>query len=230
MLDIQQRVSHLECESNASTGSDTPQAAALNALEGRQSKRNSKLMPPETTRWWQACQNFARNSETPFSATEFLKTPRPYSGIDWKYGPQPDTPPESPPKVDELPDLTPTSEDGDSDVITPQKNDFDFQLDEAARSTPKINHTELESDIKEHTVEVNRKKMPAPPVLQPPPVVKQIEGKEEEDSIEAVSPVAVHNPHRYYKGVKSLATYKALMKHRTTEKGMISRQMAYGKY
>jgi hypothetical protein len=218
MLDIQHRVSHLEYESSASVGNDTPQAAALNALEGRQSRRNSKLMAPETSHWWQACQNFARNSETPFSATEFLRTPRPYSGIDWKYGPQPDTPPESPPKVDELPGLTPTSEEGDSDVITPRKHDFDFQLGEVAHSTPKIKHADLENDIKEHTVEVDKKKMPAPPVLQPPPGGKPIEA--ERDEIEAVAPVPVDNPHRYYKGVKSLATYKALMKHKTTDKGM----------
>jgi hypothetical protein len=214
LLDVQSRVSHLEHESI----NNDPPLSALRALEGQRSKRNSRLLPPEGQAWWEACQNFARNSEEPMSAKEFLRTPRRFSGFDWKYSHAPSqgshTPPATPPTVDEVPTLTPTSEEeGDhSDVHTPTKHDITIKVDEQ-EATPKT--TDIETDIKEHTVEVDKNNMPPAPVLLPPPVGKPM-------PIIPEAPVAVQtleNPQRYYKGIKSATTYRALMKNNKSEKG-----------
>ncbi|KAF2186686.1 hypothetical protein K469DRAFT_572250 [Zopfia rhizophila CBS 207.26] len=230
MLDIQHRVSHLEHESVASANGDAPQLAALQALEGHGSKRNSRLVPPEGQTWWQACQNFARNSDPPMSAAEFLRTPKRFSGIDWQYGPpsaKPQTPPMTPPDVEELPPLTPTSEDEDSehsDIDTPRaKHDVEINADEVIASTPKEAEVEIQDDIKESFVDVDKKKMPSAPILHPPPGGKPISVNSEE-VITAVptAPVAsIDNPHRYYKGKRSLATYQAVLKHKKTDKEQI---------
>lgn len=222
MLDIQHRVSHLEHESNASVN-DAP-SAALRVLEGHKdaSRRNSRLVPPEGRAWWEACQNFARNAEPPLSATEFLRTPKRFSGIDWQYGvpsAKPNTPPATPPDVDDLPPLTPTSEEDDHYYVpTPYPHDIELDDEEVVASTPKMDESVYEDDIKEHTVEVNKKKLPTPPILQPPPGGKPIPVNKEE-VITAIAPGPVSNTQRYYKGVKSLATYKAVMKHKPSEKG-----------
>ncbi|KAF2119712.1 hypothetical protein BDV96DRAFT_568072 [Lophiotrema nucula] len=211
MLDIQHRVSHLEHESVASISSDAPQQAALQALEGRPSKRNSKLVPPEGATWWQACQNFAKNSETPMSATEFLRTPKRFSGFDWQFGPNASRPHTPPPDVDELPPLTPTSEEGEgeqSDVDTPRAS-----LDNFITSTPRPTDEQLELDIKEHTVEIGKTKLPPAPILLPPPAGKPI------SVTEPVLPIdQFNNSQRYYKGVRSSATFRALLKHKATDK------------
>jgi hypothetical protein len=225
MLDIQSRVSHLEHESVASVSNDEDHLAALQTLEGRKSKRNSRLVPPEGATWWQACQNFARNSDPPMSAAEFLRTPKRFSGIDWHYGPpsaRPRTPPATPPQEADVPPLTPTSEDGDnSDVDTPRiKGDGDLTLDHITASTPRADEVEFEiqDDIKERTVEVDKRKLPVAPVLLPAPVGKPVSVSDGE-VITALEPVDLVNRHRYYKGVKSLATYKAVMRHKATDKG-----------
>lgn len=227
MLDIQHRVSHLEHESDASVVNDEPQAA-LRALEGQPpSLPNIKLLAPEASNWWKACQNFARNSEPPISATEFLRTPQRFSGFDFQWG-KPNTPPDSPPQVEDLPPLTPTSEEGDqTDVDTPIRHDIQVG-EEIAVPSPKIEAPaiELVDDIKEHTVEIDKHKMPRAPLLQPAPVAKVIVADPEETTpgVEAeielkLEPELVGNPHRFYKGVRSLITYKAFMKQKSTDKG-----------
>lgn len=231
MLDIQHRVSHLEHESNASVNGDSPRAA-LQALEGTReaAKRNSKLIPPEGQTWWQACQNFARNSEPPISAAEFLRTPKRFSGLDWQFGvpsPRPNTPPATPPDVDDLPPLTPTSvgsvESEQSYIDTPTRHDI-FLGEEIHASTPRMEEAEVEDEdeIKEHTVEIDKGKMPAPPMLQPAPGGKPVVVKNEQTILametEFMSQFTSH-PQRYYKGIKSLATYKACLRNKGTEKG-----------
>ncbi|PSN65008.1 hypothetical protein BS50DRAFT_49315 [Corynespora cassiicola Philippines] len=217
MLDIQHRVSHLECESNASVNNDAP-LAALKALEGHgtHSKRGSKLLPPESKDWWQACQNFARNSDPPMSAGEFLRTPQRFSGFDWQFNApaaKPDTPPDSPPNVEDIPALTPTSDHENTDVDTP-RGTIDFKSEEMETSTPRIDEIEEPDDIRESMVEVNKRKMPAPPVLQPAP-----SGKPVSISSQDVAPIQdPQDKFRLYKGVKSRMTYKARMKNSKTEK------------
>ena len=60
MLDIQQRVSHLEHEAKESPvkpHNQTPHKAALHALEANSSpqKKSTLVVPPESQFWWQTC-------------------------------------------------------------------------------------------------------------------------------------------------------------------------------
>ncbi|KAF2013891.1 hypothetical protein BU24DRAFT_424923 [Aaosphaeria arxii CBS 175.79] len=216
LLDVQHRVTHLENESVASLHDDEPLISALQRLEGRASKRNSTMVPPpESQSWWQACQNFAHNSDTPMSANEFLKTPVRFSGLGWEYGvpTRPHTPPLSPPEVDDIPALTPTSEHEEhSDDDTPRKlqhKDNDAVVSEVRSATPHITEGNDDYDVKEHTVEVDKRNMPPPPNILPAPAGKSVAAVEDRPAI---------NPHRYFRGVRSLATYKAVMKNRSTDK------------
>ncbi|KAK7186713.1 hypothetical protein DPSP01_001066 [Paraphaeosphaeria sporulosa] len=219
LLNIQDRVSTLEDESNATVNNDAPQLT-LRALEGQDapSKRNSRLLAPEVSSWWQACQTFASNAEPPMSAREFLKTPQRLSGFDFKWE-VPNTPPITPPDVDDVPPLTPTSDEGEhSDLGSPLGQNV-FLGEEITASTPMIagpsNGADI--DIMERTVEFDAKKLPAPPALQPAPSAKPTV-VEQEDVVAAIEPEVVGNPQRYFKGVRSLATYKALLKHKPSEK------------
>jgi hypothetical protein len=227
MLDIQHRVSHLEDSSSYSNAAETPQITALKALEGRQSKRNSRLVPPEGREWWQACQNFARNSEEPISAAEFLRTPKRFSGLDWQYGMPSaelhmDTPPATPPEapgLDDIPLLTPMSEEEHSDLDTPININVDVNLDTniVVVSGPETNQQNIEDDIKEHTVEIDKKKLPTPPTLLPAPAGKPLSIPQQTEVV-TKSMELLENPLRYYKGIKSLSTYRALLKHKVTDK------------
>ncbi|PVH93105.1 hypothetical protein DM02DRAFT_697500 [Periconia macrospinosa] len=232
LLDVQQRVTHLEDESESSVYHDASHSA-LRALEGN--KRGSwlpPLPPPEGLSWWQACQAFARNSEPPISATEFLRTPRPCSAIDWPLAPSPVvekvTPPATPPHVEDLPPLTPTSDSENSNLSTPIRHDINLGQ-EITSPTPKLDL--VDSEIKSIEVEFDKKKLPAPPLLKPAPAAKrpatsstegpepavEVEPTVSDPPLETESKI-VENSMRFYKGVKSLITYKALMKHKATEK------------
>jgi hypothetical protein len=152
------------------------------------------------------------------SAKEFLRTPRRFSGFDWKYGPAPSrgsyTPPATPPTVDEVPPLTPTSEEeGDhADLHTPTKHNIKIQVDEQEVT---LKSTDIEVNIREHTVEVDKKNMPPAPVLLPPPAGKPVSTIPE---VPVAAQVLV-NSERFYKGIKSATTYRALMKNTKSDKG-----------
>jgi hypothetical protein len=220
LLNIQDRVSTLEDESNASAGNDAPQAA-LRVLEGHEapSKRNSNHLAPEVSNWWRACQNFASNAEPPMSAGEFLKTPQFFSGFDFKWE-VPNTPPVTPPDVADIPPLTPASEEGDHSEVGSPIGQTMFSGEEIRASTPGTAGPsgEADVDVVERTVEFDAKKLPAPPALQPAPSAKSAV-VEHEDIVAAIKPELVDNKQRYFKGVRSLATYKALLKHKPSEKG-----------
>ncbi|KAF2644407.1 hypothetical protein P280DRAFT_534834 [Massarina eburnea CBS 473.64] len=234
MLDIQHRVSHLENESEVGGEEDT-NLAALQALEGeKSSQRNSRPVSPESLSWWQACQAFARNSEPPISATEFLRTPKRFSGFnfDWPLGPLQSqhtykscTPLAKPPQIDDLPPLTPTSEEGDnSDLDTPSRHDVSSG-EEIPTSMPKMraadveDEIDIEDEIRGQEVEFDKKKMPASPMIMPPPTRKTVETVQGVgDAVEVGKPAVTGNPQRYYKGVRSLNTYRALLKHKPTER------------
>ncbi|KAF2440089.1 hypothetical protein P171DRAFT_525102 [Karstenula rhodostoma CBS 690.94] len=218
LLNIQNRVSTLEGESNTSANNDAPQAT-LRTLEVQDAppKRNSRLLAPELSSWWQACQTFASNAEPPMSAGEFLKTPHRFSGFDLKWE-VPSTPLVTPPDVDDIPSLTPTSEEGDHSELGSPLGQNVFLGEEISAFTPQIAGPGDEAgvDITGRTVEFDVKRLPAPPALQPAPCAKpSVMGNE--DVVTAIEPELVGNRQRYFKGVRSLATYKALLKHKPSE-------------
>ena len=199
---------------------------------------------------WQACQAFARNSEPPISATEFLRTPNRLSGFEfeWPLGPavqRQATPPITPPQIDELPPLTPASDEGDgsdhSDLDTPTRHDIFVGEEMETASHSLYSDTEISEQITGQEVEFDKTRMPMPPVLMPAPSGKNVTETEEKEAavataepmVQIVTPVESgevlepvveveergENPMRYYKGVKSLSTFEALLKHKSTEKG-----------
>ncbi|KAJ4351991.1 uncharacterized protein N0V89_007337 [Didymosphaeria variabile] len=218
LLNIQNRVSTLEDESIASANKDGPQTT-LRAPEGHDapSKHNSKLLAPEASHWWQACKNFASNAEPPISAREFLKTPQRLSSFDLTWD-APNNPPLAPPDIDDIPPLSPASDKSDdSELVSPiGQNVF---LGELSALGPNIAGPSGEVDVNiiERTVESDMKKFPAPPALQPAPGAKSAV-VENEDLVAAIEPKLVGNSQQYFKGLKSLATYRALLKHKPSEK------------
>jgi hypothetical protein len=220
LLNTQDRVSVLEDKSNAGANDDALQAT-LRVLEGRDAppKRNSSLLTPEVTNWWQACQNFASNPEPPISAGEFLNTPQCFSGFDFTWV-VPNTSPTMPPDAADIPPLTPASEEGDHSELGSPIGQNVFLGEEIRASTPVMARPsdEADVDIMERIVEFHAKRHPAPPPLQPVPVAKPAVVKHE-DMVAAIDPEHVGSPQRYFKGVRSLATYKALLKHKPSDKG-----------
>ena len=224
LLNIQNRVTTLESDSTASSGTSlnehTPHVT-FHVPSGHNAalKRNSNRLAPEAAEWWRTCQNFASNAEPPISAREFLRTPHRFSGFDFKWGTI-DTPPSSPPSVEDLPPLTPTSEHGESSGFGSPLDQNVF-LGEEVASDPRIVGPvdDLEAGIKERTVEFDQRKLPAVPTLQPAPGAKPTLVRSE-TTVSATEPEFVEHSHRFFRGVRSLVTYKALLKQKSSGKGV----------
>ena len=88
MLDIQSRVTQLEQRPTSMTT-----YTEIDNVEHQTGTTHDVKSPanPEGSEWWKACQNFARNSNPPLSAGDFLRTPQPSSAFG------PETPPSTPP-------------------------------------------------------------------------------------------------------------------------------------
>lgn len=237
MLDIQSRLSHLEHPSffNSKVGrpNDSPEVMEV---EHAPIKRDNNITR-ESQAWWESCQNFAQNCDTPFNVNEFLKTPRRLSGFEFNFealNTKPVTPPITP-EMDDIPGLTPASDrDEQSDAGTSE--DFAQILTDARfpTSDPTLRNDEDGSDIVEQIVEFDKIKIPMPPLLQSPP--RSLRSKSASilspgEDITALPnlppppppppPPAAETSQRYYKGIRSLFTYKALLKNKSTEKGRL---------
>ena len=95
MLDVQSRLSLLEQDAPTMVGEIAPEILSpAEDLKPPQRppppppRRVSSLIPPgrESQSWWQACQNFAENCDTPFSAQEFLNTPGQFEDFNFHFG------------------------------------------------------------------------------------------------------------------------------------------------
>lgn len=217
LLNIQNRVSTLE--SGSESGEHESQAASQATLRvpgGRNapSQRDSKLAP-EIADWWQACQTFARNAEPPMSAREFLHTPQRFSGFDFRWE-KPVSPPASPPAVEDLPDLEPTSEGDHSDDDSPTGENVFLGEEMAASIVGSTKDTEV--GIRHRTVEFDARKPPSTPILQPAPGAKPVV-VDVNDTLVATEPEVVDSSHRFFKGIRSLVTYKAHLKQKNSDKG-----------
>lgn len=222
LLNIQNRVSTLEDESTATVNNDAPQLTlCVPEGEDNTSTRNSNLLAPEASSLWQACQTFASNVQPPISAREFLKTPQRFSGFDFKWE-LPETPPFTPPDVYDVPPLTTTSEEGEHSELGSPFGQNVLLGEEISSSTPQVAGPSHEEgvDIVERTVEFDARKLPVPLALQPAPSARATvvdKGR----MVAADEPELVGNSQRYFKGVKSLVTYKALLKQKSSDKGKV---------
>lgn len=95
MLDVQSRLAFIE--QDAPTMVENTTATCLSPTGDLKPPQRSPPPPPESSSslitpgresqsWWQACQNFAENCDTPFSAQEFLKTPSRFDDFDFHFG------------------------------------------------------------------------------------------------------------------------------------------------
>lgn len=99
MLDVQARLSFIEQDAPTMVDeNNAPEilSPVVNDLKPPQRappppppRRASSIIPPgrESQSWWQACQNFAENCDTPFNASEFLTTPGgQFEDFDFHFG------------------------------------------------------------------------------------------------------------------------------------------------
>ncbi|KAL6702790.1 hypothetical protein ACN47E_000926 [Coniothyrium glycines] len=172
MLDMQSRIVHIERLSHLSTSSrHNPNS------RGRPRNPRRCSLTLESQAWWEACQNFAHNCDTPFNAAEFLRTPRRFSGFDFDLeaevqGKKHCTTPTAPPELEDVPALTPASDmdERDERVDTPETH---VKLQEKENRghdrAPELAPRHDTTDILERVVSFNKLRIPPPPILQSPP-------------------------------------------------------------
>ncbi|KAH7377340.1 hypothetical protein BKA66DRAFT_588925 [Pyrenochaeta sp. MPI-SDFR-AT-0127] len=230
MLDIQSRVSNLEHTTRVDNKEGSVRLPEINEVQLPPIKRTSNLTR-ESQAWWESCQNFAHNCDTPFNVNEFLKTPRRFSGFDFNFEAmkaKQGTPPMTP-EVDDIPGLTPASDrDEHSDADTHEDLAQPFTDARFPTSDPTLGNGDDGSDIVERIVEFDKIKIPMPPLLQSPPrslrsksasILSPEEGITALPDLPPPPPPVAETSQRYYKGIKSLFTYKALLRNRTSDKG-----------
>lgn len=224
LLNIQNRVTSLEPDPKATLDAKPhePSPQVTYSAPDNQTaapRRDSHILAPEAADWWQTCQNFARNSDTPMSAQEFLRTPHRFSGFDFKWD-APNTSSSHPPDLEDIPPLTPTSDQGESSGFGSPLDQNVFLGGEYAASHPRIATPvdDVGTDIKECIVEFDKRTLPSVPNLQPAPGARPTLVRNE-TMISATEPELVECSHRFFKGVKSLVTYKALLKQKSSDKG-----------
>jgi hypothetical protein len=246
MLDVQARLSFLEqdttmIEDNAPTmveGNAPEDVSPTDELKPPQRsppppppRRASSLIPPgrESQSWWQACQNFAENCDTPFNAQEFLGTPSRFEDFDFHFGGLPTAEgksegdavrPVTPPAVEEVPQLSPESQRQSSESDGPRSPSI-FSDDEGAPRTSGLTIETIEEDnIIEQIVEFKKPAALPPLLLHPPPSGKtaSLMSVEELTALPEVVPKeVVSESQRHRKGMRSISTKWASLKGKSAE-------------
>lgn len=257
MLDIQSRLSFLE--QDAPTMVESCEPGVLSPTDEKMAppsrppppppRRASSLIAPglERQSWWQACQNFAENCDTPFNAQEFLKTPGNFDDFDFHFGGLTSAETVQPQSylvldIDEVPALSPESEHHPAGIV-------DIELEEPCASSPKperlssesvesrspsvfseaaprtsgltVDHCEEIDNIIEQIVEFKKPAALPPLLLHPPPSGKtlSIMSEEEITALPELQPIApvISESQRHRKGMRSITTKWASLKGRTSE-------------
>ena len=254
LQDIQSRLSFLENDAPTMVGTCEPdmlspveeKIAAPTRAAPPPPRRPSSLIPPglERQSWWQACQNFAENCDTPFNAQEFLGKSSALDDFEFHFGGLPTdggARPESTPilDLDELPALSPSSshlpeiaeltlDDSPSPRISTSTissaSPSVFSLEPAPRTS---NLTALDADEIDQIIEqIVEFKKPAtlPPLLLHPPPTSRASMLSVDDGITALPdlpPVELVDSATERKrralGMKSISSKWASLKGRGTE-------------
>lgn len=228
IYELQSRITHLE-RNAFEKPKDSVGTNSLKIVEDIHLVDRSSNVTRESHRWWEACQNFAHNCDTPFSARDFLKTPGHYAGFDFDFDVRKFTPhtPTATPEVDDVPSLTPASASDElSEDDTPAEQPAQTDI-----TVMKLEDRDNEagSDIVERVLDLDQLKMPAIPFLQSPPRSARSKSasaspRSMDDTITALPnlpppPPVSEKSHRNSKRIKSLFTYKISLRHKTTNKG-----------
>jgi hypothetical protein len=214
MIDMQRRIAQLECASTKAYAPGNAKAAYDKPLPQINSRED---LTRETKKWWEACQNYAKNADPPFNATEFFRSPARFSGFNFDFDIM-KTIPTATPDLDDVPSLT----------WTPDQNEqAEAFIPGMRRIPPRINRArttgmyhDAVNDIKEHVVEFDKVNISAPPMLQTPP--KSARSRltavySRDDEITALPQMPqpplplrdIESPVRGYKGIKRMFTYRS---------------------
>lgn len=206
LLDIQSRLSFLEQDAPTMVESCAPEVLSpvMDELKAPERppppppRRASSLIAPglERQSWWQACQNFAENCDTPFNAQEFLNTPSRFEDFDFHFGGLATdgglVGPQAPVDIDieDVPALSPESEHhssvaDDVDIEEPlalspeparqssedaeSRSPSIFSEGEPRTSGLTVDHCEEIDNIVEQVVEFRKPAALPPLLLHPPP-------------------------------------------------------------
>lgn len=254
MLDIQSRLSFLEQDAPTMVESCEPgvlspteeQIAAPSRPPPPPPRRPSSLIAPglERQSWWQACQNFAENCDTPFNAQEFLKTGGSFDDFDFHFGGLTSGGTVQPESylvldIDEVPALSPSSEHPPTEVVDIELEEPSLKLgrqsiesvesmspsvfSEAAPRTSGLtmDHCEEIDNIIEQIVEFKKPAALPPLLLHPPPSGKpgSIMSVEEITALPELQPIepVISESQRHRKGMRSITNKWASLKGRTSE-------------
>ncbi|OAL57432.1 hypothetical protein IQ07DRAFT_675438 [Pyrenochaeta sp. DS3sAY3a] len=227
IYELQSRITHLERKTFDKPKSSV-ETIPLKVEEDIHLVDRSSNVTRESHKWWEACQNFAHNCDTPFSARAFLKTPGHYSGFDFDFDVRKFTPhtPTAPPEVDDVPSLTPASA---SDELSEDDAPAEKSVDTETTITKlEDRDSEAGSDIVERILDLDQLKMPPIPYLQSPPRSARsksasVSPRSMDNNITALPklpppPPVAEKSHRNSKRIKSLFTYKISLRHKTSNK------------
>jgi hypothetical protein len=222
MLDMQSRIAKLE--SHSVTKIDTHTSRDSKLFNDIPAQINTKEdLTRETKKWWEACQEYGTKSDPPFNVTDFFRSPTRFSGFNFDFDLLKAAPRTMPPDIDDVPALTPTSETIEqAEVDTPGKRSLPPRL---MRGRTIGMYHDAVSDIKEHVIEFDRIKIPAPPVLQTPPRSarsKVTTTYSRDDEITALPPMPAlpaETPYRNPKGLRALFTYRTSSRSSKGEEG-----------
>jgi hypothetical protein len=251
MLDIQSRLSFIEQDAPTMVEDNAPEvlSPAVNELKPPSRppppppRRASSLIPPgrESQSWWQACQNFAENCDTPFNAQEFLKTPSHFEDFDFHFGGLPtdeEVRPASPVEIDieDCPALSPEEPTADFTtgpvIVLPESERQSSEVAESrspsifSEGAPRISglttdHCEEIDNIIEQVVEFKKPAALPPLLLHPPPSGRtaSILSVEEITALPDL-PLCIEvssESQRHRKGIRSISSKWASLKGRSTE-------------
>jgi hypothetical protein len=215
MLDMQTRIVQLEGASQIQTQDFAPRHTIAGHRK-RTQIRNAEGATRETQRRWDAFQKDVNMLGPPIVANEFWKSPSRFSGFNFNFDLL-ETIPKSlhpPPDVDDVPDLTP---DEQPEAYTPGQRRIPPRITRIRTADPTTMYHDAVSDIREHVIEFDKIKVPAPPKLQTPPrssrsKLASMHSRDDEitalPQLPVVSTSAVHSPHRSLMSIKSLLLYR----------------------
>ncbi|KAJ4339585.1 hypothetical protein N0V95_007723 [Ascochyta clinopodiicola] len=234
MLDVQTRLSFIEQDAPTMVEDGAPEILSpAEDLKPPQRapppppRRASSIIPPgrESQSWWQACQNFAENCETPFDAQEFLKTSARFEDFDFHFGGLStggETRPTSPIEFGDTPALSPESKRQSSEDDGPRSPSI-FSEGAPRTSSLTMDSDEERDNIIEQIVEFKKPAILPPLLFHPPPSGRTASflSVEEITALPDLPPtIEVGNEsQRHRKGIRSISSKWASLKGRSGDSG-----------
>lgn len=232
MLDVQSRLSFIE--QDAPTMVEDVALEVLSPMDEPKPPQRPPPPPPrrasstilpgmETESWWQACQNFAGNCDTPFNAQEFLKTPSRFEDFDFHFGglATDGVRTSTPPEIEDTPNHSPDLKRHSSRSARPRSPSIFSDEGSPRTSGLTMDSYEEPDSIIEQVVEFKKPTITPLLLLHPPPTGRcaSLSSVEEITALPQLpSPDEVPNDSpRHRKGIRSISSKWASLKGRSGE-------------